>query len=426
MFKFRLQQWGFRKNLRAAESRAIEAQSVAGQTTTLPAVHGRKLGSKRLKSRVLKSNTRPAIDSRRLMVLAPAIEAPDTLLLAENSLRAMLAHGSAELKSWVFPVQAKGKSVTALWSQRTSTAIHGLTERQDVAANFRLLNRSCDEYRIILRERDPLQVWSTFDIILRLLTIGNDLAMSFGRLVAGLCSVYLGRSHPLTLLWTCILRMSAEDMRQLAIPFMDAQTEIVGQGATMSSRYLNSFSVSTATDLWYLDLISLDDIQTRLDQSIERLRQNPEKDSEHVKADIATKYMFKGMMYVESDRFPEAEAALGIYQRGLQDGLQVSKDQLVNFLEINGHLQSRMNNYEAAVSFLKKALETAQEFLKDTNPGRIAFSFMSLDRLYRKIGDTTAAEAVRAEYNEHLKSLTGDSTTEQVLSPEGTEKEKPN
>ncbi|KAH6653253.1 hypothetical protein BKA67DRAFT_312720 [Truncatella angustata] len=222
MYKTHFQRWGFRKNLKASEGKVFEAQAVAGEEINLPVAYGRRLGSKRLKSRALRSNKQSSV-TVALSPLRP-IDAPDRLHLADNSLRAVAAYVNSRCDHWKSGHYSQWKTETGNWQQKMDLAAWQISEGQDMASSFQILNNACDEYKTILLMQEPVLLWATYDAILQLLKVDPNLARPFIKLVTGYCSVCFGGSHPLTILWNSVSRMEVDDISSLARPLIDVQS----------------------------------------------------------------------------------------------------------------------------------------------------------------------------------------------------------
>ncbi|KAK6077017.1 hypothetical protein SCUP515_05200 [Seiridium cupressi] len=424
MYKYRFQVWGFRKNLSASEIRLLEAKSIAGKKSELPVVNGRKLGSKRLKSRVNRANTQssqPAHANNNRAVLMPipkVISAPDSFRLAENVFHAVLSYSKMQSNSWDFTIYDEGGNATSTWMTLTHLAVYRISERENLAANFKILNKTCEDFRSVMQRQEPLLVWATYYTILHLLNIGSDLAASFVKLAAGFSSVYFGKSHPFTVLWPNLLRMSASDVRQLSMPLMDAQFALMNSETPSGKLFISKYTVDRAKKLHDLQILSPEATHSKMDTVIQSLRPNIGSglDIPTIRARVVVIYILKACIYIDAQEYSKVEAILEEIEPWVKEnGI------LVNFLEIKAIVLSETGRCESAEYYYKLALAKAQELLRESNPARIGFSFMALQEFYEKTGDTEAAQAVRDDYNKHLKSMVGETSQNEVLGDEAEE-----
>ncbi|KAI1861570.1 hypothetical protein JX265_009537 [Neoarthrinium moseri] len=416
MYKFRFQQWGFRKYLSKEESKRFVAEAVTRKDADLPVVHGRELGSKRLKARRTRlhrqSSRVMATESRGENTLLPMkIDPPDVFRLADNSLRAVIALSKEQLKLWGLTLHDDKRTDTANWASKTYLAAYRIYKRQEVASNFQVLNKACDEYKDVVRKQEPHLIYATYTAVLQLLRAGNELAMSFLRLAMGLCSIYFGRSHPLTLLWANLLRLDPNELRQLAIPLMDAQFELFLREMPEGNTFLPLYSIDVTKLLGDLNVISNEAALSRYDSTIESLRHQIRSglNAKMAEARLIPTLIFTTLTCLDTQEYGRAEAALAEAEELIDARGEVTL-QKVNLLETKAELLYETGNYGASELHYKKALETAQKLFGTSEAGRIRIghSFTALENFYIQRGDMEGAELVRSGYDEHLKHIVGE------------------
>lgn len=425
MYKQRFHQWDFRKNLKAGEVSKFKVLTAAGQETHLPVVHGRKLGSKRLKSLVTKTNksvsrspqSEGSISSPlssvswRSSPLPGLIDAPDDLRRVEVSLRAVTAYSKARLdrQMWNLVDSSTEKGGTHYWSTGMDLVAAKIAERRDLVANFQVLNNYCDEYRLIIRKEDPLLIWATYNAILQLSQIGSDIATSFTKLAAGLSSIHFGRSHPMTVLWSSLRRMDVQDIRRAALPIVDAQFRLIHDEASPGNSFWPRYHINMAKRLHDLGLLSADATCEKLNYTLEWIKQNPGPDKELAENKLNSTRMFLSCIFIDCKEYIKASDVLSEVEKWIEEGGLAVENQLVNCTEIRAEICDKTGDYERSEYCYKKALAMAQDLLWEKDPGRIGFSFTALEKFYLDHGKIKAAEGVRHGYNLHLQSMVGDS-----------------
>jgi tetratricopeptide (TPR) repeat protein len=429
MYKQRFHQWDFRKNLKAGEVKKFKGLTAAGQETHLPIVHGRKLGSKRLKSLVIKSNQSlsrsPEAESSHAATPLPGlIDAPEDLRLAEASFKAVVSYSRSQMASpeWGLGDHSKEKTGALSWIVGMELAAYKIGEKKDLATNFQVLNKCCDEYQLVLRRQDPLLIWATYNAILHLSLSGEELAMSFAKLAAGLSLIHFGRSHPLTVLWTNIRRMNMQGVRRAAVPIFDAQFDLFRSNEGLSTTFWPTNVRIPIKRLHDLGLLSPQAAHEKLNECIQWIQKNPFPDADEAEAQLNATRMFKACIHLDDDEYTEADALLRDVELWVETGTPEDK-QRVNCAEIRAELDSKMGRLESAEFHYKKALQIAQDLLWQTDPGRIGFSFSALENFYLDHGRIAAAQSVRQGYNMHLKSMVGEQTSDQTLLLEDTKYE---
>ncbi|KAK9788347.1 putative Clr5 domain-containing protein [Seiridium cardinale] len=421
MYKQRFHQWDFRKNLKAGEVKKFKGQTASGQETHLPVVHGRKLGSKRLKSLVTKSNKSlsrsPESESSRGSPLPGLINAPDDLRLAERSLQAVTSYSRAQLgsQSWDLARYNNEGTGTHFWSTGMNLAAYRIAEKRDLVANFQVLNKCCDEYRSIVQKQDPLLVWVTYNAILQLSRIGDDIAMSFAKLAVGLSSIHFGRSHPLTILWASVRRMDMKEIRHAALPIIDAQFELFHDEAGPGNTFWPRHTINVTKKLHDLGLLSPEDTHKKLNYTIQWIQENPGLDVRQAEERLNSSRMYIACIYNDCKEYAKADAVLSEVEKWVEKGGCANDNQQVNCIEIRAELDAKRGNLESAEYHYKKALALAQELLWGKDPGRIGFSLAALENFYLDNGNLEAAHAVRQGYNTYLKSMVGEPKNEEIL-----------
>ncbi|KAH6657363.1 Clr5 domain-containing protein [Truncatella angustata] len=431
MYKQRFHQWDFRKNLKAGEVKKYKVQTAAGHETHLPVVHGRKLGSKRLKSLVVKSNKSlsrsPGSESSYgtptpttpgpATPLPGTISAPDDVRLAENSIRAVVAYSRTQLNDQLWNLANYDEKLTGtyFWSQGINLAAYKIAEKRDLAANFQVLNKSCDEFRSVLKKQDPLLVWATYNAILQLSNVGEDIAKSFAKLAAGLSQIHFGRSHPMTVLWSSVRRMSVQDVQKLALPITDAQFGLFHDDSRPGNSFWPKHTINVAKKLHDLGLITPEQTHQKLNYALQWIQQNPGPDIQVAEERLNSTRMFIACIYIDHKEYSKSDAVLSEVERWKDNGGLISDNQLVNCTEIRAELEWKMGNNDRSEFLYKKALATAQELLWEKDPGRIGFSFSALENFYIETGNEDAAETVRAAYNAHLQLFVGDAEEGNML-----------
>lgn len=440
MYKQRFHQWDFRKNLKAGEVKKFKGLTASGQATHLPVVHGRKLGSKRLKSLVTKSNSvvsRPSGSgghlpspsstvsslsspprrqnsllesvSSRGSPLPGLINAPDDFRLVDLSLRAVTAYSAARLENGMWNLSDSSIEVGSIhyWSTGMDLVAAKITEKRDLMANFQILNHYCDEYRIIIRREDPLLVWATYNAVLQLSQIGGDIAMSFIKLAAGLSSIHFGQFHPMTILWNNLRRMNMQGIRRAALPIIDAQFKLIHDNGRVGNAFWPRYHINMAKKLHDLGLLSPEATYEKLNYTLNWIEENPGSDRTLAEYKLNNTRLILACIYIDCKEYVQASSVLDKVENWIKEGGLACGNQLVNCTEIRAEICDKTGDYEKSERHYQKALEMAQNLLWEKDPGRIGFSFTALEKFYLDHGRFKAAEAVRDGYNVHLQSMVG-------------------
>ncbi|ETS81247.1 hypothetical protein PFICI_06249 [Pestalotiopsis fici W106-1] len=414
MYKQRFHQWDFRKNLKAGEVKKFKGLTAAGHETHLPVVHGRKLGSKRLKSLVIKSNQSisrsPEAESSRGTPLPGNIDVPGEFNLAELALKAVTSYSRSQLENriWDLTGSKDDRTETYYWGVGIELAAYKIADKHDLAANFQVLNKCCDEYRLVLRKQDPLLIWATYKAILRLSQSGEDLAMAFAKLAAGLSVIEFGRTHPLAVLWTSLRRMGMDEVRRAAVPIIDAQFELLRDHQGSDNTFWPSQVIVLIKKLHDMHLLTPEATVEKLNSCIQWIQQHPGPDVQRTEELLNSTRMYITCIYIDAGQYEEADTILRVVENWIETGGQPKDFQRVNCAEIRAELDANVGKLESAEFHYKKGLQIAQELLWQVDPGRIGFSFRALEKFYLDHGRTAAAQAVRHGYNEHLKSMVGE------------------
>lgn len=434
MYKARLKEWGFRKYLKSSEIQKARHKAHSGQVARLPVVHGRQLGSKRLKSFV--HRVKPKSEngdeaetqiikfespSRSPSPLAGIIIAPESLRLAESSLHAVFtySHGRFDDKSWNLVDHDFDKDLTRHWWHEMALAADKIEEQRDLSANFRILNRCCANYRTILHRQDPLLVWVTYMGILKLGQIGEDIAMSFAKFVTNLSTIEFGASHPFTLLWTNLQAMGLTNARQAALPIVGAQFDTFKEHAEPGNLF---WVVSTSLMIRHLQAVNLLTVtaaQQMVQVVIKELRDNPGPD--RLQSEYWTNWTRMLMCVILhnsdlSDRYAESDKLLCEVEEWHRSGgvLYNNGGLQIECAGLRARVEEEFGRHKEAVHWHKRIIELCLE-RKPRGHRRTLRAYTDLEQYHRRRGDLEAAEITRQAYHDELNWLVRDVTDEDKM-----------
>ncbi|KAH8194875.1 hypothetical protein TruAng_010955 [Truncatella angustata] len=374
MYKTHFQRWGFRKNLKASEGKVFEAQAVAGEEINLPVAYGRRLGSKRLKSRALRSNKQSSV-TVALSPLRP-IDAPDRLHLADNSLRAVAAYVNSRCDHWKSGHYSQWKTETGNWQQKMDLAAWQISEGQDMASSFQILNNACDEYKTILLMQEPVLLWATYDAILQLLKVDPNLARPFIKLVTGYCS-YL-RKNP-TYLEKEITYSSAEVLLPM-ITYRSAKKmhDLIFASPEITLRKLN------------VCIEWIQELDTNVSTNIALFGSH-----------LMETYKLKSVIHKDPRKWTETWDALGDAMRLMEDLDDEKwidpcmKVQHVKCCEIKSTFLKQLGAQETAESYQEQAVSVALECLPEHQPSDLSCCYADTTRFHIRMGNIIGALATK-------------------------------
>ncbi|KAK6069008.1 hypothetical protein SCUP515_09213 [Seiridium cupressi] len=238
MYKSRFKNWGLVKNMSRQETSRIKSKLHAtGEDPVIPLVHGREIGSKRLKqdidrARREQSMTFDNVDSsRQPLIISPGslshrLRPPKSLAEAELAVRSGLSYTrySFETGNWDLPIDdfVTRMDNTAAWWLDARKAAALLETRADYRSAFAQIDACLNRYVELLVQPDPSFVTATLSVILQLGETNRELAESILKYVAGLTAIKLGSNHPLAALWAYLRFLGLSQMRQAAVMTMKA------------------------------------------------------------------------------------------------------------------------------------------------------------------------------------------------------------
>lgn len=382
------------------ESREYEADVVAGRAVILPFIHGRELGSLRLKSRIQRTVTQ----------LPMMINSPDIFRLTEISLGMVAEHSRARLKVWNLADFHEEVTETESWAAAACLAGYAISTTQGVEANFKVLSKAGQQFIPILEKQEPMLIWSTFTVIIQLLKVSPRLGMAFIRVAAEACS-RLPSNDPLRHLWGAILRTDPSDIPQLIARLTGAQIEVLRTETGPDNRFVLNYVRTSAKHLHDRALITPLETHAQMDSIIQVLGPSPYSSLNNSPSDrnvLIAAYLFKACIHLDAQEYDEVEAILCQVDPDDPQGYGMSDPQMVNFYEIKAEMLLRRGHYDASEEYYWKTLRTAQEKLSKTMPSRIGYCFMALGQFYEVTKNTEESGRVKALYEEHLQWMAGD------------------
>ncbi|KAF7515447.1 hypothetical protein G7054_g14571 [Neopestalotiopsis clavispora] len=231
MYKVRLKQWGFRKNLKRSETLTVwdEARTGAAQ---LPIVHGRQLGPKRLRQQVDRFNQLNIARTRKGTSPPVHIKSPDALHLLDSALYQIWKYTEGHLSSnhWDLTTIFSWNDESLNWGVVLREAAFELGADGCPARGFRLLNDACDGFREVARKQQPLLLWNLIVSITEISSAADPRVIaSFSNYLVAMCTIELGPSHPLTMLCGNLRSMDRLSMRSSVASFLGAQLDLLSK-----------------------------------------------------------------------------------------------------------------------------------------------------------------------------------------------------
>lgn len=235
MYKVRLRKWGLRKNISSEEALQIQRQMDHGHVT-LPVAHGRQLGSKRLRSMLRRPQR-----SYQMLGVSVAREAapnqvrpPGDMHFLESALFEVTRYSQVGIEEqwWDFSTSNHLTSATSAWGIFVAEIGSTHLQQKDNAHAFRLLDKCCAEFQPLLIRQQSLLIISIFVAIVGLSLVNEPVALSVTRFVTEMCSIELGRHHPLAKLCNNIRSMGMQSARLSARVIIMSQldTFLAGTG----------------------------------------------------------------------------------------------------------------------------------------------------------------------------------------------------
>ncbi|KAH6651982.1 Clr5 domain-containing protein [Truncatella angustata] len=232
MYKSRLKEWGFRKNMTASESMKIQRQMYTGKAN-LPVVGGRPLGSKRLRAQVqMQERALGMAKGKCARADGPRyIRPPDSIHLPEGALYETLRWSQVGLEQqwWDFSSLHATVNATTDWGVQLREAAMQISMKQNHALGFQLLNECCAEFRSVLQQQQYVLIWAIFVVFVEMDPANEQAALSLAKFLADMCYIELGSGHSLTKLCRTIQSMGVSLAKASATSILLSQLDMFRQ-----------------------------------------------------------------------------------------------------------------------------------------------------------------------------------------------------
>ncbi|KAK6079922.1 hypothetical protein SCUP515_03763 [Seiridium cupressi] len=420
------------KNLTAKESQELQHQLTMGRQTVLPTRHGYELGSKRLKSYIDKTNKSlraPGKSTRGYTKVLEApvprvVKAPDSLYIPEDVLHTVVPITAGVFETWWCGIDSnEHQNKTRAWGNEMQLAAYKIGQGRDLAANFQILNKCCDQYRSLLRgqggsggDSARLLTWVTYVAVLLLSKSGIYLAMSFVRYIAELCGIELGREHLLTKLWNNVSRMDVSLPQEPIVHLIETQLaamwekivneEVVVTHSTVATTVLLIHELSTeeCDERSCCHLEKLEDGMQRIGRTFPKGYRLSGVHLSQARLIVTTmlggrvKHGWTGYMvrmaekWYRKDECPDI-SVLGAYDRSI----------ITDYHQMRAEMDGALGRYDSAEACFRAALDVAAQ-LKASDMNLLLWVCSSFEDFYRQRGNTDAAESTRKRYLVELQA----------------------
>ncbi|KAH8671085.1 Clr5 domain-containing protein [Xylariales sp. PMI_506] len=241
MYKHRIQAWGLRKNLKAAEADKLMDWAQNGLISESLAVRGRQLGAKRWRHRLGKAASASGVtptaansskcEAPQFPYLPSQMTEPDMQRQAEYCLHAVQEYvlsqfvtGAWDLSGLVYD---NGQDKIFDWSTRLSLTIGHLVKEPNSQHDFAKLHFFFDAFGSVTDDLTPgLVPWTMYNLV-HFLQIGPEIADIFIRFASGLFVIKLGRTHALTRFWMQLRALGAVQVHHTMAAIMKVYYDIM-------------------------------------------------------------------------------------------------------------------------------------------------------------------------------------------------------
>jgi hypothetical protein len=322
--------------------------------------------------------------------------APESLRMPEDCVRAILDYTTSRFETgmWKFTdedVETEEVDVCD-WSAKAIVATETI-QRGDTKAGFRMVQICLQQYRSLVLSGHPLLFHKSLSVMFYLLLVGSDLAASFVRYSASLCSITLGERHPLTRLWSVLRSVDLARIRQYANVILEAQCDIFLDQFGPRNKYVAVVRLETARLCHKFGVMSAS-AATGL---IEKIREFIASDVQHWTMNyVLWAHIELAYTYVDGSNYAEAEAILQYIGDCLHaDGLDIWTKS--HYYMLRAKVMDNLGSRDKATELRKERVEVC---LEDVGPEhqQTVRALGDLERHYRNGGDVEAADKLRLEF----------------------------
>lgn len=410
MFKYRLSKWGFRKYLSADEARRVMSNIATGEKTELPFVQGRRLGSKKLKAHAERANLLRMLVGQHIIrkaCLHGRVEAPDTLHAFENALcltrakaAGSLSLGDAQLPTTELEVRECWTQIdtASQWWADIQLATSQLKRRLDCPAGFARLSSCFARYGTEQSMVDFSTTWCTYNSIVLLYELSEDLGNMFCKYVINLSSIRLGQSHPNTRRWAELLRFDKDSRREAIACLMQEECALVQEYSQPENPLSMTIAVLSLGHLCEEGLVNTKTGAFRLGENIGSSGSRGDKQS-------ASRHYFLNptinLAKSLQSAYTGSSAALSWHNMSLQILQQLAETHpsiapgiIIDVLYFISGVMDCINTVSSSEQYLIVALDMLRERTPEDHC-RIGMAYSKLQSIRLRRGDVVGAEAAR-------------------------------
>jgi hypothetical protein len=413
MYKYRFKQWGLRKNIRADEVQHIQRRAADGDKVQLPSVCGREVGSKQLKTSIKRySDCRARIQD--LLLLPPSIASPDILRIPEAMLHAAASHSNVQRDSAIW--EAVGfdpiYSASCTWYHDMLLAVLRLRTKTDANTGFRLIEKCCAQYGVVLKAKDPFLLWFTYCAILELSQVTREIGLSFANYVADLCAIQMGHAHPLTILLLGVVRAGVGSMhsRHAMSMVIEAQFNILSANTKAWDKFWLLYVRLMLRRLAGTELSTTENALAKPQTMVLREFKSSGLDAKRPIEVGHWTQIYVAMVHVTRGEYIQSETVL----RGLVSDTErtlVLHDRIpASEAQLRTHVEAMLRDYTSSEMFYRCALasiiasEKKQREPESQRQINISLAYATLESTDTPTANLKTAEAPRNEYIAYMES----------------------
>ncbi|KAI0122980.1 Clr5 domain-containing protein [Xylariales sp. AK1849] len=329
--------------------------------------------------------------------LPSILRAPDVLRLPEECIRAVLdyTHNRLETRAWSFSDDNAEQTGVSEWFNKAVVAKETI-QRGNIQAGFRMLQICFQQYQLLALDGRPELFQKTLGLAFILLEVGSDLAESFIRYTASLCSIVLGGNHPLSRIWRALRASGIPGLRRYAMAILQAQCGILMNHLGPRNKFLAVMNLETARSYHRFGVIQMSTAK----ELIQSLVDDMMADISYWTMDFVLWSKIElASTYVQDENFAEADGVLLYIGNCLAatpaDGFDLwNKTQ---YYWLKARVMDGLGLHSEATEMHQARLNVCLEEVGPEHRHTMR-ALGDLENYYRKVGDVEAAEKLKLDF----------------------------
>ncbi|KAH6660934.1 Clr5 domain-containing protein [Truncatella angustata] len=409
MYKTRVKKWGLTKYVKVGKANEPRGEVEIGDIS-VPVIRSRVTAKRRSEGdwshKQFQSLTEfePSLRSIVLLrgsqglnpsPLATQVESPWQFKCVESCLTAVLDYSQSrfQTKQWDPTIDLFRTDHSATWGNQVSMG-HAMIKNGKMKEGFRMIDICLKNYKSVIQREHPLILIETYTTLMYLSVHRLDLAESILRYLAGLCRAYLGPAHPFSRLWTNLISLGMERLRQAAAVIIKSQLTLLATYFKPDAEFLLNQRVDTARQAHCFGGLSIEEAEEDIANAID-LKQK--KGMPDTLTYVCWAKEMLAFVYKHNKRYSEAASILDEVGKHIGSG-EVDDFEINEYYSIKCQIATEIGTSQEYTALLREKLDWAASAVGTSHHWTMT-AVTLLDAEYGKHNDAAASAKLHEEFN---------------------------